>query len=91
MDFGFQSSGAGGVVINGAGYPIVEYVAVTSYAQTTFVLSQTPNLLVKPIMMINGNEQRMGTDYDIVGNILTWLSLDFSLETSDKIDVYYSI
>lgn len=69
----------------------VEDFVPLSNNQIFFIIPLTPSLLFKPILMVNGQEQRYGFDYDIVGDLLRWLSQDYSLTITDKLNLYYSV
>lgn len=74
---------------NGPSNNELDFFTPTSL-QTIFVLTHPPDLADKPILQVNGQEQRYGIDYSIVGNNLNWISTDFILSITDKIDIYYS-
>jgi hypothetical protein len=70
---------------------IQETVAVTSNGQTGFALSQTPKDVADVIMTVNGvrYEYGSGKDYTIAGSTVTWLDVDFTLQTTDEVIFSY--
>src|ERR1035437_3563811 len=57
--------------------------------QTTFALSSTISPFRKPKLEVGGLLQRQNTDYIILGNILSWISQDFSLTPAHPMRIYY--
>lgn len=76
----------------GSGYGSAEVLPVTLAGQTSFTIAAAPNLAFEPILFVNGAEQRrgVGEDYTISGTTLTWLDNDFTLATTDTLELYYS-
>jgi hypothetical protein len=59
--------------------------------QTVFNLPATPVAPTKLIGFVNGVEYRNGTDFSVVGNVFTWLDVDFTLTTGDVVGMYYEV
>lgn len=57
--------------------------------QVNFTLGSNPNGIPQ-ILKINGLDQLLGIDYTVVGNLVTWISNDFSLGSNDTLVVEYS-
>lgn len=70
---------------------IQETIAVTSDGQTGFALSQTPKDVADVIMTVNGvrYEYGVGKDYSISGSTVTWLDVDFTMQTTDEVIFSY--
>ena len=67
----------------------VEQTFTPTIGQTVFTLSQT-SAGRRILVFVNGQEQLQGTDYTVSGNTLTWLNTDFSLDTIDRLTIYYN-
>ena len=64
-------------------------IPITSNGQTVFALTALPENVNTSKLYINGARQKFGTDYTIAGTVLTWLNTNFTLKTSDVLEVYY--
>lgn len=58
-------------------------------SQTIFTLSNLPTDVLQTRMFINGQKQKLNTDYIIAGTTLTFISTDYTIRTSDLVEVYY--
>jgi len=56
--------------------------------QTEFTLSNTPNADTVE-MRVNGIKQRRLVDYTVSTDVVTWISTDFSLGTTDTVEFLY--
>lgn len=66
-----------------------DILTVTVNGQTVFTLSTIPENVNISQLMINGCKQTYGTDYTIVGTTVTWLNTNFTLATTDRVEIYY--
>lgn len=62
---------------------------VSTNGQTTFNMGITIPTPANTIFMVNGGKQEYTYDYTITGTNLTWLNTNFTLATSDRIELYY--
>jgi len=69
---------------------IQETLAVATDEQTIFTLSQTPKDGNDVALAINGIHYINGTDFTVLATALTWVSTDFTLETTDKLVADYA-
>jgi len=65
-----------------------EFTAVAD--QTIFALSGTPAVPSATIIWVNGFKYIYNVHYTVVGNTLTWLNVDFTLITGDKVSAYFT-
>jgi hypothetical protein len=73
---------------NTSGYTKVS-LAVNTNGQTTFAIPQLLQNFLETFLFINGQERNYGLHYNIVGTNLSWLSQDYTLETTDEVVFYY--
>lgn len=68
-------------------------ITVGSNGQTSFVdiLPYTISNPSETQLFVNGIKQSYGVDYTIATRSLTWLNYDFTLSTTDKVELYASI
>ena len=66
--------------------PTVETFTPTN-GQTLFVLGATPGSFKE--LKVNGVEAEIGVHFTLVGPNLTWLNLDYQLDTDDRLVVEY--
>lgn len=57
--------------------------------QVTFILSSAPIDPLSLTMRVNGTAYDNGVDYSVSGVTVTWLNLDFTMETTDKVHLRY--
>lgn len=70
---------------------IVSDTFIPEDGQSVFALPNTPNAnLMFPIVQVNGKNQIPQKDYTVVGNIVRWISTDFSLQSTFTLGVFYS-
>lgn len=69
---------------------IQENLTVSANEQTVFTLSRTPKDDNDVSLIINGISYINGTDFTVSSTTLTWVSTDFSLETTDKLTADYA-
>jgi hypothetical protein len=62
---------------------------ITSYGQTNFAIPQILQNANDTFLFVNGVERNVGVHYNITGTILTWVSTNYALETSDELVFYY--
>jgi hypothetical protein len=62
---------------------------IASYGQTNFTIPQILQNANDSFLFVNGQERNIGVHYNIIGTILTWISTNYSLETSDELVFYY--
>ena len=69
----------------------VEFITVASDEQTEFlsVLTETPVFKTKAMLFVNGQKQAYGVDFTITDKTVNWLDADFTLETTDKLEIRY--
>lgn len=67
----------------------VDVLTIASNGQTVFAISQLPISLSSSKLELNGAKQKYSIDYTIVGTVLTWISPQFTLRTSDTLELYY--
>jgi hypothetical protein len=70
---------------------IQENIAISINGQTSITLGSTPVDPIAVKMYVNGNKQDYGTDYIVSGTTVTWISSDFSLQTTDIVEFWYII
>lgn len=70
--------------------PELNIIVPTQNDQTNFTLSDIINPESKPLLEVNGQAQELGRDYSVLGNLLQWISNDFKLSTTDRLNFYYS-
>ena len=68
---------------------IEDEFTVTSNGQTTFTLSQTPDTQGPFVLLVNSAAYAEGTDFTVVGTLVTWLDTDFTLQIGDHVVVVY--
>lgn len=68
----------------------VETLSISVNTQTGFVLAHVPKDVTKVDVYINGIGYSAEMDYVVVGTSLTWLDVDFTLATTDKLIVEYA-
>jgi len=66
-----------------------EFVATAG--QTVFTLTLLPNDPANVVLAVNGFVYTNDVDFTIVGNIVTWLAVDFALGVGDQIRVDYEV
>jgi hypothetical protein len=69
---------------------IVESPAVTTNGQTGFALAQPPKDLNDLSLSVNGVQYKIGVDFSVLGTTVTWLDVDFTLQTSDTLIIEYA-
>lgn len=69
---------------------IQENLTVSANEQTVFTLSQTPKDDNDVALIINSLRYINGVDFTVSSTTLTWISTDFSLETTDKVTADYA-
>lgn len=69
---------------------VVDHPTIATNGQTAITLSQTPKDANDVVLIVNGIQYALTTDYTISGTTLTWLDTDFTLETTDKVSVEYA-
>lgn len=69
---------------------VLESIAVAIDGQTEFTLSETPKDNSSVHMYINGILAVNGYDFTVLGTLVTWNDLPFTLETSDTVVFSYS-
>jgi hypothetical protein len=69
---------------------IQETFTITTNGQTVFSLTQTPKDTANVIFFVNGIAYNITIDYTVVGTTLTWLNVDFTLQTSDRVTAEYA-
>jgi hypothetical protein len=69
---------------------IQETLSIATDEQTIFTLSQTPKDGNDVALAINGIHYINGTDFTVSATTLTWTSVEFSLETTDKLVADYA-
>ena len=83
-------AGGGG----GAGDPTTEYFT-PSNGQTIFNLAQAPANPEDTLMKVNSLTYSEGNPtpgiFSVSGNVLTWLDRDFTLDTTDEVEVIYFV
>jgi hypothetical protein len=62
---------------------------IASYDQTNFVIPQILQNANDTFLFVNGVERNIGVHYNVIGTILTWISTNYALETSDELVFYY--
>lgn len=75
---------------NSSGSLVTDYFTYAG-GPSVLILSQTPVDAALVILVVNGQEQIYGSDYTVVGQVLTWVSSDFPFTTGDKFAVHYSV
>jgi hypothetical protein len=66
-----------------------ELLTITSNNQTTFLLSNTVEIVDKSQLFLNGVKQVYGVDYNIDNSITTLFWFGISLELNDYLEIYY--
>ena len=94
-----RSDGASDWMITGAYLPISAGASAADHhqtdqftataLQTAFVLSKVPADPVDVVMHVNGQRQRNGVDFSIVGTTVTWLDVQFTLSGGDAVQLDY--
>lgn len=81
-------------VLRGGTYNFIQ-VGFNNYEQlnpaesTAFQLANVPVQPDKSLLFVNGVKAKFGTDYNVDGSILNWLS-NLPFEPSDQVDFYYN-
>ena len=83
--FGGGGSGGGGSDV----FLLDKFTATP--AQTVFTLTSTPASPANVLGWVDGVFYESGVDFSIVGNVATWLDVDFALEGGESVDFYYQI
>lgn len=73
----------------GGGLPWFEDESTPTIGQVTFILSTAPTDALSLTMRVNGAAYDNGIDYTVSGVTVTWLNLDFTMETTDKVHLRY--
>lgn len=74
---------------SGSGYDILKKFTPVINLQENFLLDVAIDPSVVPILFVNGQSQEYGLDYTIEILNLKWLNKDFTLETTDLLEIYY--
>lgn len=69
---------------------VVDHPTISANGQTAITLSQTPKDTNDVVLIVNGIQCTLTTDYTISGTTLTWLDTDFTLETTDEVRIEYA-
>jgi hypothetical protein len=69
---------------------IVESPAITTNGQTGFALAQTPKDINDLALTVNGIRYKIGVDFSVLGTTVTWLDVDFTLQTTDTLLIEYA-
>lgn len=72
-----------------SGYETLKKFNITIDGQVDFVLDTLINPITRPLLLVNGQSQEYGLDYTVTGLNLKWLNKDFTLETTDTLEIYY--
>ncbi len=84
-------TGATAFKVSGESLPEFHNVITVSFnGQVNFVDNLPYTLLAagKTHLLVNGNKQVYGYDYTISGRTLVWANADFSLETTDRVELF---
>jgi len=72
-----------------AGISDKDILSVLANGQTLFTLSTIPGNVNLSLLMVNGQAQSYGIHYTIAGTTLTWLNVGFTLQTTDRVEIFY--
>ena len=75
-------------LVSGSGITFQEDVFAPTNLQTVFTLSQVWNG-VFAVVYVNGTEYVLSIDFTIIGTMLTWLDVPFTLAVGDRLVVDY--
>lgn len=84
------STGSSWIRLGSASGDNIDVLTIASNGQTVFAISQLPINVNTSKLELNGAKQRYGIDYTIAGTVLTWISSQFILRTSDTLELYYT-
>jgi hypothetical protein len=73
----------------GGGFTRIEEVFTPTPAQTVFTLSGAPATPNDTSMFVNTAKYIYGVDYTVAVNQLTWLDVEFTLDTSDTVEIIW--
>lgn len=69
---------------------VYEVLPVNTDGQTVFALAAAITISAnKTKLFVNGVKLPYSLAYTVVGGVLTYVGTDFSLKTTDKVEVYY--
>jgi hypothetical protein len=81
-----EAGGGGG---GGSIGQVQETIAISTNGQTSITLGSSPSKGSAVEMFVNGNKENYGADYTVSGLTVTWISTDFSLQTTDVVEFWY--
>ena len=84
------STGASWIRLGSSNGDNMDVLTIASNGQTVFAISQLPINQNTSKLELNGAKQKYGIDYTIAGTVLTWISPQFTLRTSDTLELYYT-
>ena len=84
------STGTSWIRLGSANGDNIDVLTIASNGQTVFAISQLPININTSKLELNGAKQKFGIDYTIAGTVLTWISPNFALRTSDTLELYYT-
>jgi len=70
------------------GYNTIDYFTPTT-GQTVFALSATADLIAPPLLFVSDGLQERTLHYTIVGTVLTWLDVGFTLDANTRVTCIY--
>ncbi len=70
---------------------VQETIAISFNGQTSITLGATPVDANAVKMYVNGDKEDYGISYIAAGTTVTWISGDFSLQTTDVVEFWYII
>lgn len=79
----------GNAILPGTPVPVTDIIVPVVDNQTSFNLTFNVNPTTKPLVEVNGQAQEWNRDFNFIGNVINWISGDFRISTTDRLNIYY--